>query len=311
MFKKSSKIIVHATSGIHPSLTKNTRTYKTLIVNENNRFETSESEFKYVFPENIGFLMHLTHDKKENESKVDYIERCTKKINDIIQSYGDNYYVFFAYGTVFSPRKDFEFNEESITNLKEKLINNRPISTKDPMVTEGHIAVYTKEGNCISHRPETDHSKNEKIDQNKVIGIDIQKSYSQNQKTSTYIAVLNKNCFKPIVFENLNKTIKPYGITANDDNFEKAEHDNCATAIQKVFLNMKNRSIMNPIQTLRTVIQETMDANNNNLTVEKKNDMMIKMEDSGLTRDLTEVSMDEQKYSKIFNEEMSMDFKKQ
>lgn len=271
------------------------RHYKTLICDNEGKFKSINNIQKYTFPKDLGFLMHLTHDKKETETSDEYLERCYKHLMDIIQKYGGDNFVFFAYSTVFSSRTEETIDEKSIKSVEQKFLDGRNISTSDPMVTPGHLSVYTKEGHYISHHPQFEQPNAKKMSQHEAIRYDVAKSILEKQQTSTYIVVINKSYFPNITLENINKIIKKYDWAAKGELGQgSGERDNCSTAIQKAFTGNKIRKIMNPVQTLYFVVRYAV--HNIDLTKIEMNDMMNIMLDSGLARDLSEIARHEEKY---------------
>lgn len=160
--------------------------------------------------------------------------------------------------------------------------------------------MYTNEENYISHSPKYDQSKLIQVSQDEIVRYDVAKFILENQRASTYVALLNKVCFDPVSFKDITSSIKKYswdakGELGNSDD----ESDNCATAIQKFLLNVKRREYMNPVQTLRSLIETAID--NVALTEDEKRDILIALEDSGLARNFTQIEQDEEKYRNKFD----------
>jgi hypothetical protein len=256
--------------------------------------------------------MHLSHDKRKTEALEEYVERCWHQVMNIVKNtYGQDNFVFFAHSTVFQSRTGKAIDIKSIQDIQQKFLERKSISTSDPIVTIGHLAVYTKEGKYISHRPQLDQSKAINVSQNEVIRLDVVKSIAEKQQASTYVMILNKACFPNVTLENVSNVIKKYGWKAQEEGQEGSEEDNCATAIHKIFTGKKIRKIMNPIETLHFIARFAI--NNFDLTTKEKNDMMNIMLDSGLSRNLTEIVQHEEEYKDGFivaDEEISLATKK-
>lgn len=270
------------------------RHYRTLIQNDKNRFQATNETYKYNFPKSSGFLLHFTHDQAVNETKTDYTKRCYNQVCDIIDRYGQNNFVFFGYSTVFQSQTEQFISIKSVQDLEQKFLNNHNILTSDLMVTAGHIAVYTKEGNYISHRPSFTKLEKTYVSQDDVVYKDVEESIKEKQQVSTYIVVLSRYCFPNITLDSAKHIIKKYGWAASDKSEGVIEQDNCATAIQKVFAKVKRREIMNPIQTLNFIVKIGMKSLD--LTYSEENILLNSMLDSGLNRRLVEVARHEAEY---------------
>lgn len=266
------------------------RTYQPLIRNNKGLFQAASKNYKYELPKEMGSIIHLTHDQKPNESDKAYNERSYKQFYEYVEQEGGEHFIFLVTSTVFTNP-----DEEFVNKLREKFRDGVSISTEEiKYIIPGHIAVYTKEGDYISHQR---YPKNFPLhSQQHVAQHDVASSvsYKSNQLACTYIVSIKKEIFPDLNLNDAKKIIKDYGVTARGEMNAPDERDNCATAIQKACLKVKIREIMNPLLTMHYILDKVKNKLDlNEVETDSFHKIMLK---SGLNRSLLETAKDEYYY---------------
>jgi hypothetical protein len=267
----------------------NNRPYATFVRDpESGEFKLSTSNTGVLLPQNVGYILPVTHDKKEDESKEDYKKRCVDLVKQHIKP---GYYTFFACSTVIKEEPPGNINSVIQKFKDKKTLSQVEVQT----VTPGHIGVYTSEESFVSHTPAF------KQTQAEAISYDVENSCKEQQKVSTYLVVLSKECFSdPALNERMEQEAvfrqnrNTYHWGAVDD--PRQRRDNCATRIQAVFLGRRDLNTMNPLDTLQTVISTRLASLS--LSDDDYDLLAICYEQTGLNRSIPHVSWDEDTYQK-------------
>ncbi|PJD91382.1 MAG: hypothetical protein CK424_07105 [Legionella sp.] len=272
-----------------------------LITNKNYTTIQRSPSGDYVREENLirtipntsGYVIQITHDQKETESSEVYSARCQSFVKQHIKP---GCYTFFVCATVITG------NEATRKQIKQKFFDKTVLSTEEiKHITPGHIAVYTTEGHFISYRRQ---SKRKVITQDESIAIDVKGSISEKQQVSTYLAVIPRHLFPNCSIIGAHERADMYHLNASDDPYDKK--DNCATVIQKEFLNKKYREKMNPIATFLSLIVAAYEASQP--TKKHKEHMLRFIRETGIGRQLDRIHEDEKRYKNNPIPEKQVDF---
>lgn len=253
---------------------------------ESGEFKLATAQIAVKLPQNMGYILALTHDRREDENEEYYKNRCVAQVKQHIQQ---GYYTFFACSTIIRDEP-----VGTIDSVIQKFKEKKTLSQSEgKAVTPGHIALYTNEKEFISHTPAFKQTQDEAIE------YDVKKSFQEQQQVSTYLVVLSEDCFS---YNDLKKRIRQERtIRQNRDSYHwgavdstTQKKDNCATRIQLVFLGNRNLNTMNPLDTLQAVIARA--STSRSLTDDDHDTLAICYETTGINRTIPAVSWDENLY---------------
>ncbi len=243
----------------------------------------------------VGQIQRMRHDQQPEESSEVYKNRCASEIQTVIDN-NPGKYVFLCTSTFVNftqPQLSQEKRNQAVDKILNAFINEENISG-DPQkaVVPGHIAFYTQEGNYRSHLPANKMPK--EASQKAALLTDISTSITENQLSSTYVVTLDKD-FLPNGEKILARQPKPYhwgAYTLQDEKTgQTIETSNCCTELHE-FMGPVNRTIMNPLATMRELILHVYSEYN----IERYEAQEC-IDDAGLNRDIHAISNEQYEHA--------------